>query len=70
MGVLDSILKPSRPNGIRGYSGARPDVVRMIAAPPRRVLDVGCGAGMTAALIAARYPEAETEIKTEMAGTL
>ena len=35
----------------RGYSGSRPDIVKLIEMRPQRVLDVGCGAGMTAALI-------------------
>lgn len=49
-----------RPGGTnrRGYSGARPDVVRLIARAPERVLDVGCGAGITARLIRDRYPNA------------
>jgi len=42
----------------RGYSGARPDVVRLIEYPPSRVLDVGCGAGFTAKLIRERFPSA------------
>src|SRR6056297_2850299 len=42
----------------RGYSGARPDVVRMIVREPALVLDVGCGAGLTAKLIRDRYPNA------------
>ena len=46
-------------NTRRGYSGARPDVVRLIVRAPERVLDVGCGAGMTAKLIQDRYPNAD-----------
>lgn len=46
-------------NTRRGYSGARPDVVRLIARAPERVLDVGCGAGITAKLIRDRYPNAD-----------
>lgn len=41
----------------RGYSGARPDVVRLLPPETRRVLDVGCGAGMSAALIRERCPQ-------------
>ena len=44
--------------GRRGYSGARPDVVRMIVHELALVLDVGCGAGLTAKLIRDRYPNA------------
>jgi len=40
----------------RGYTGARPDVLRMIETKPAKVLDVGCGAGLTADLITKRYP--------------
>ena len=43
----------------QGYSGARPDVVRLIPEPPRRVLDVGCGAGDTARMLKERYPGVE-----------
>lgn len=42
----------------QGYSGARPDVVSLFPANVSRVLDVGCGAGMTGALIKARWPHA------------
>ncbi|WP_223619737.1 class I SAM-dependent methyltransferase [Lysobacter sp. ESA13C] len=43
----------------RGYSGARPDVVRLLPqAGLSRVLDVGCGAGMTAALVRERCADA------------
>ncbi|WP_285222324.1 MULTISPECIES: class I SAM-dependent methyltransferase [unclassified Lysobacter] len=41
----------------RGYSGARPDVVRLLPPESKRVLDVGCGAGMSAALIRERCPQ-------------
>lgn len=56
----------------RGYSGARPDVVRLIARAPERVLDVGCGAGMTAKLIRDFYPNATVfgiELDPELAET-
>lgn len=43
----------------RGYSGARPDVMKLIEGTPRRVLDVGCGAGMAAAELASRFPGVE-----------
>ncbi len=41
----------------RGYSGARPDILRMIELPPARILDVGCGAGMLGGELRAMYPE-------------
>lgn len=40
----------------QGYSGARPDVVSMVDVAPSSVLDVGCGAGITAQLIKEKYP--------------
>lgn len=43
----------------QGYSGARPDVVSLVTASPARVLDIGCGAGITAQLIKAKFPVAE-----------
>ena len=42
----------------QGYSGARPDVVALIPVAPANVLDVGCGAGMTAQLVKGRFPSA------------
>lgn len=39
----------------QGYSGARPDVLALVPAAPQRVLDVGCGAGITAELLRSRY---------------
>lgn len=41
---------------LQGYSGARPDVLRMIEGRPSRVLDVGCGAGLMAAALKDRFP--------------
>lgn len=43
----------------QGYSGARPDVIGMVPQAPRRVLDVGCGAGMTAKILKERFPGVE-----------
>ena len=40
----------------RGYSGARPDVLRLVRGSPRNVLDVGCGAGLTGGLLRERHP--------------
>lgn len=40
----------------QGYSGARPDVLRLIPQQPRRILDVGCGAGGIGAEIRQRHP--------------
>ena len=51
MALLRSIRK--------GYSGARPDVVRLVPKDVRRVLDIGCGAGTTAALLAERSPSVD-----------
>ena len=41
------------------FYGTAVDVLRMLPAPPRRVLDLGAGTGMLAARVAAAYPEAE-----------
>ena len=43
---------------LQGYSGARSDVVKLIERGPENVLDVGCGAGLTAAMIRRRFPSA------------
>jgi len=59
-------------NDRRGYSGARPDVVRLIARAPGQVLDVGCGAGMTGKLIRDIFPNATVfgiEMNPELAKT-
>lgn len=40
----------------QGYSGARPDVARMISGQPARVLDVGCGAGQMKGLLEGTLP--------------
>lgn len=42
----------------QGYSGARPDVLRLVPQQPRRILDVGCGAGGIGAQIRQRHPQA------------
>jgi len=45
-------IEEARVAGLRrGYSGARPDVVSLVRGKPANVLDIGCGAGMTAALV-------------------
>lgn len=36
---------PDAPESPQGYSGRRPDVLRLVEGRPARVLDVGCGAG-------------------------
>lgn len=41
----------------RGYSGARPDVIKLIDLKPATVLDIGCGAGLTALHLKRRYPD-------------
>lgn len=40
----------------QGYSGARPDVISLLPEKIYSLLDVGCGAGMTGALVRERYP--------------
>lgn len=56
--VLESVRLARANKGRQGYSGARPDVVAMIGAAPAVVLDIGCGGGLTAALVREKYPEA------------
>lgn len=41
----------------RGYSGGRPDVLRLIPAIPSKVLDIGCGAGLLGSQLSQKYPE-------------
>lgn len=53
--LAKTALNPER-RQFQGYSGARPDVVRLIQSPPERMLDVGCGAGLTALLVSERFP--------------
>jgi O-antigen biosynthesis protein len=42
------------------YEHARGELLRQFSAPPRRLLDVGCGAGATSAAAKARWPGLET----------
>ncbi len=42
-------------NFIQGYSGFRPDIVKLIDGTPTNILDVGCGAGLLAKEIKALY---------------
>lgn len=41
----------------KGYSGARPDLNRLISDPPGRILDVGCGAGLNLRLLRETFPQ-------------
>ncbi len=41
---------------IQGYSGFRPDIIKLINTQPSKILDVGCGAGLLAKEIKSRYP--------------
>ena len=41
---------------MRGYSGGRPDVMKLIAGSPTRILDVGCGAGLLGKQLRDAYP--------------
>lgn len=40
---------------LQGYSGGRPDVMRLIQQPPQRVLDIGCGAGLLGSQLRQRF---------------
>jgi trans-aconitate methyltransferase len=42
------------------YEHARTELLRQFSGPPRRLLDVGCGAGATSAAAKARWPGLET----------
>ncbi len=44
---------------VQGYSGFRPDIVKLINSTPSKVLDVGCGAGLLAKEIKDLYSNAE-----------
>lgn len=41
----------------QGYSGARPDVLRLVEGFPLRILDVGCGAGVLGNALIAASPD-------------
>lgn len=41
---------------LQGYSGGRPDVLRLIESAPERVLDIGCGAGLLGSQIRESFP--------------
>lgn len=40
----------------KGYSGYRPDILRLLPVKFESVLDVGCGSGLSGKLLAQRYP--------------
>ena len=42
----------------QGYTGYRPDILRLMSGSPSRVLDVGCGAGALGASIKQKWPDA------------
>lgn len=50
--------RPTRTNHRQGYTGPRPDVLRLICRPPRRVLDIGCGGGGFGQSVKDRWPAA------------
>lgn len=45
---------------LQGYSGQRPDILRLIICPPQRILDVGCGAGMLGSQLRELYATCRT----------
>lgn len=45
---------------LQGYSGGRPDVLRLIKQAPQRVLDIGCGAGLLGSQLRQRFPGCTT----------
>lgn len=51
--------KPLR-QSLRGYSGGRPDVMKLITGTPTRILDVGCGAGLLGKQLRDTFPHCET----------
>ena len=42
---------------MQGYSGYRPDIIKLIENQPSKVLDIGCGAGLLAKEIKKLYPD-------------
>lgn len=45
---------------LQGYSGGRPDVMRLVTSPPQRVLDIGCGAGLLGSQLRQQFPSCTT----------
>ena len=45
---------------LQGYSGGRPDVLKIISGTPKRVLDIGCGAGLLGRQIQEQHPNCLT----------
>lgn len=56
MGEMAIGLNQDLRRRLQGYSGGRPDIIKLIWGQPRRVLDVGCGAGMLGSQIRQRFP--------------
>ena len=53
---LHNAIAGSLRRKLQGYSGQRPDILRLIPSPPGRVLDVGCGAGILGSQLHEQYP--------------
>ncbi len=44
-------------NLVQGYSGFRPDIIKLIDGTPNTILDVGCGAGLLAVDLKKKFPD-------------
>lgn len=44
---------------MQGYSGGRPDVMRLVTGSPTRILDVGCGAGLLGRQLRDSFPHCD-----------